>query len=385
MNILLIPPSISAYDVLTSFTRQLFESMRKSYENIFYYALNSAKTFKHDLMHIQDHHDITHVISFNAVAFKLFSDLQLKEINHIGWLVDYPTYNFPRLDIALSSASVITANWKHQKYIEEMTKSSFNSAMNIGISSNEIERPQLNLFSRDFDIAFVGGWMGEPVNFWQEINNLTLKKIAINSLEILLSDDLEDTYSIVIGQLLASEVDRSQNTDLINNLIMHLNDFQRKYSRLKMMNAVVQSGLKTLVVGNGWSDYFSGSHLFFHEAVPNELMGRIYENCKIAICLNSNNGACERALQAMASGCSVFSFGGIPIEKLAFKSAGVCVTKSSHTDYQISIELKKWHEKIMTNSSFHPNPIQFVQEHSWLNVSDRIYQSFQILNTTETG
>ena len=384
MNILLIPPSVSAYDVLTAFSRQLFEAMRLSHENIFYYTPTSAEYFKKDLTHIQSRNDITHVISFNAVAFKLFAELDLNEVKHLGWLVDYPTYHHSRLESQLTSASILTANLNHQTYIEEMTKSCFSSSMTLGVPSSDVERFQQSLSSRDFDIAFVGGWMGEPINFWQDIQNPILKKLATNTLEILLSDDKADAYSVVKAQMFEAGIDTSQNTELINNLIMHLNDFQRKYSRLKMMSSVVQSGLKTLVVGNGWSDHFAGSHLFFHDSVPNEFMGQIYENCKIAICLNSNNGGCERALQAIANGCSVFSFGGVPIEELASKYSGISISPSWQSEMQISTHLKKWHEQIMTDSKMHPDPIQFTQENSWLKVSERLYQAIQHIDLAET-
>jgi len=384
MNILLIPPSVSAYDVLTAFSRQLFESMRLSHENIFFYTPTSAEFFKNDLTHIQSRNDITHVISFNAVAFKLFAELELNEVKHLGWLVDYPTYHHSRLESQLTSASILTANLNHQTYIEEMTKSCFSSSMTLGVPSSNVERFRPNLSARDFDVAFVGGWMGEPVNFWQNIQDPILKKIATNSLEILLSDDKEDAYSVVKNQLLEVGINISQNADLINNLIMHLNDFQRKYSRLKMMSSVVQSGLKTLVVGNGWSDHFAGSHLFFHDPVPNEFMSKIYENCKIAICLNSNNGGCERALQAIANGSSVFSFGGVPIEELASKYSGISITPSLRSEMQISTHLKKWHEQIMTDSKLHPDPIQFTQENSWSKVSERLYQAIQHIDAAET-
>ena len=384
MNILLIPPSVSAYDVLTAFSRQLFESMRELHENVFYYVPTSAEFFKNDLMQIQSRHDISHVISFNAVAFKLFSELELDQVKHLGWLVDYPAYHFSRLASNLSCASVLTANSNHQKYIEEMTNSCFSSSMKLGVTLRKVEKSQPSLAARDFDVAFVGGWMGEPVNFWQAIQNTTLKKIATNALELLLSDDKADTYSVVKAQLQEAGIDTTQNAELINNLIMHLNDFQRKYARLKLMNAVVQSGLKTLVVGNGWSDYFAGSHLYFHEPVPNESIGRIYENCKIAIGLNSNNGGCERALQAMATGSSVFSFGGIPIEELAVDHAGICITPSWQSEQRITNDLKQWHEQIMTDASLQTDAVQFAQAHSWLKVSERLLQTIQKFDMAET-
>ena len=387
MKILFVSPSSSAYDVLTDFSRQLFEAVHQSNQHAYHYVASDEldlNQIMNEISEIIERYEITHVLGFNAVCFNLFNKISSRDVKLIGWLVDHPSYHFKRLSQDLDASYIFSSNSNHASYVEELTSCHFASSAVLGVQNAIYSSSEQPLKQREFDIVFVGGWMGEPVKFWQDIQNPILKKIAKSTLEELLFQDQTDPYTALKKQFLKNDLAISENSQLINAMIMNLNDFQRKYSRLKMMSSVVQSGLKTLVVGNGWSDHFAGSHLFFHDPVPNEFMSKIYENCKIAICLNSNNGGCERALQAIANGSSVFSFGGVPIEELASKYSGISITPSWQSEMQISTHLKKWHEQIMTDSKLHPDPIQFTQENSWSKVSERLFQAIQHIDLAET-
>ena len=387
MKILFVSPSSSAYDVLTDFSKQLFEAVHRTNQHAYHYVASDDLDLKQlvkEVTELIDRFEITHILSFNAVCFNLFNQYSSRGVKLIGWLVDHPTYHFKRLNQELDVASIYSSNSNHAGYVEELTPCHYAGSIRLGVHTAIHSSQEQSLKQREFDVVFVGGWMGEPAKFWQDIQNPILKKIAESTLEELLFQDQADAYTVLKEQFLNNELAISENRPLINALIMQLNDFQRKCTRIKMMSAVVQSGLKTLVVGNGWSDYFAGSHLYFHEPVPNESMGRIYENCKIAIGLNSNNGGCERALQAMATGSSVFSFGGVPIEELAADHAGICITPSWQSEQQITNDLKQWHEQIMTDASLQTDAVQFAQAHSWLKVSERLLQTIQKFDMAET-
>ena len=149
------------------------------------------------------------------------------------------------------------------------------------------------------------------------------------------------------------------------------------------MNAVAQSGLKALIVGDGWSDHFALPHLYFHEPVPNHLIGKIYEQSKIVICLNSNNGGCERALQALSSGCSVFSFGGIPIENFAKDTHQVHLSNSWASEQVIAQKLREALAHTMDSRNLDSDITHFQEMHSWANAATQLLQVIESIDSVE--
>jgi glycosyltransferase involved in cell wall biosynthesis len=297
-------------------------------------------------------------------------DINLEHINNIGWLVDYPAHLFSRLNCNLQSSHVISSNPFHKHYVNEITNTNYGQALNIGVNDFDSNLP--NLSNRDFDIVFVGSWMGTPDNFWDPIQNSKIRNLSKKALEILISDDKSDSYTVIKHLLIESNINPINSIVLLNALILLLEDFIRKYQRLKLMNAATMSGLKTLVVGTGWSDHFAGSNLFFHHPVSNEDMNQIYRKCKMVICLNSNNGACERALQALSNGCSVFSFDGIPMDDLKLKSNGIFTTSSFKSDYAIKKEMIDWYDNFIYDCNEQINVNKIFENYSWDKVSEKL-------------
>jgi len=293
------------------------------------------------------------------------------DLQYFGWLVDYPVYHISRLNSCYPSKNIFTSNPLHSHFIQTMTQSTHSGTMHLGVSDFE-HRTSYPIHLRPFDVVFIGSWMNFPEKPWEESNDVLVKKLTKETLDILLMDDAVDVFLVLEKKFKYYGIDLNQNTNLMSTLVRFLDMYLRKYLRLKMMKAIVQSGLKTLIVGTGWSEHFSGDQLYFHEPVHNHFIGEIYKNCKIAICLNSNNGACERAYQAIASGCSVFSFGGVPIENLALENTGIRVVPSSNTETEIASQLIHWRDQIIENTSIQQDADSFVARNSWKQVSKRL-------------
>jgi hypothetical protein len=292
-------------------------------------------------------------------------------LHYVGWIVDHPLYLSNRLDIGYPSKNIFTSNPQHSHFIHAMTQSTYAGPMHLGVS--EIAQGKsYPMHLRPFDVVFIGSWMDLPEKPWEESSDELVKKLTQQALDILLSDDSADAFLVLDKKFKHYGIDLTQNTSLMNTLVRFLDMYMRKYLRLKMMRSIVQSGLKTLIVGTGWSDHFSGDHLYFHDPVDNHLIGEIYKNCKIAICLNSNNGGCERAYQAIASGCGVFSFGGLPIERMAQENQGIRVVASHTAETHIAAQLIHWRNQIIEDTSVQPDPDTFVAEHSWQQVAKKL-------------
>jgi len=375
MNLLVLPPSVSSYEVLVDFSNKLLEATTNSSEHMaFQYIANKNLAVEDtltDLNKLIRRLNITHVIGFNAVYLNLIPLIENQDLQYFGWLVDYPVYHISRLDSGYPSRNIFTSNPNHSHFIDVMTQSTYAGSMQLGVDS-VAQGLSFPMHLRPFDVVFTGSWMDLPDKPWEKSSDQRVKKLTQQALDILLSDDSADAFLVLDKKFKHYGIDLNQNTNLMNTLVRFLDMYMRKYLRLKMMRSIVQSGLKTLIVGSGWSDHFSGDHLYFHDPVDNHLIGEIYKNCKIAICLNSNNGGCERAYQAIASGCGVFSFGGVPIENLALENSGIRVVASHKTETDIATELIHWRDQIIEDTSVQPDPDTFVAEHSWQQVAKKL-------------
>jgi len=375
MNLLILQPSVSGYEVLIDFSNKLLEATTSSSDHMaFQYIANKNLALEDTLTDINKltrRFNITHVFGFNAVYLNLMPQIENQDLRYFGWLVDYPTYHTSRLDSGYPSKNIFTSNPQHSHFIHAMTQSTYAGPMHLGVS--EIAQGKsYPMHLRPFDVVFIGSWMDLPEKPWEESSDELVKKLTQQALDILLSDDSADAFLVLDKKFKHYGIDLTQNTSLMNTLVRFLDMYMRKYLRLKMMRSIVQSGLKTLIVGTGWSDHFSGDHLYFHDPVDNHLIGEIYKNCKIAICLNSNNGGCERAYQAIASGCGVFSFGGLPIERMAQENQGIRVVASHTAETHIAAQLIHWRNQIIEDTKVQPDPDYFLAQHSWQQVAKRL-------------
>ena len=375
MNILILQPCESAYAVLTDLSSKLFHAMS---------TLNTHRVIMHmpdksdhipvalkKIHGLIEQYDVTHIFGFNGISLDLTLNKAHEDIQHFGWLVDYPVHHVNRLNSPIHNKVIFSANPQHAYYISSMTSSAYAGALSLGATCPETEI-RFPIYQRPFDVVFIGSWMGEPEPLWEKSTDAAVKRIAGEALAHLLEDDSADVFLVLKKKFHQYGISIERNSQLMNTLIWYLDMYMRKYLRLKMMRSIVQSGLKTLVVGSGWSDHFHGDQLYFHDPVNNEFINEIYKNCKIAICLNSNNGGCERAFQALASGCSVFSFGGVPIAQLSKQHTGIHLVASGAPEKQIAAQLRQWCEQITQDLSLHPDPSLFQSSHAWSSVAEQL-------------
>ncbi len=374
MRLMIFQPSKSAYDVLTDFSSKLYQACLSldACQTTLYVPGQSACS----LDALIDQHQITHIFGFNGVSMNLSLGKAHEDIQHFAWLVDYPVYHHGRLSSPVPNKLIVSANPQHSHYISAMTDSRYVGSLSLGATypQNTLPKP---IHERDFDVVFIGGWMGEPEPLWEKSSEPLVKQMANEALAILMNDDNADAFLVLEKKFHHYGISLERNRDLMNVLVRYLENYLRKYLRLKMMRAIVQSGLKTLVVGTGWSEHFSGDQLYFHEPVNNEFIHEIYKHCKLAICLNSNNGGCERALQALASGCVVFSFGGGAIEQLALDHKDIRLSASHASEIKIASHLQQWHEETMARSTLLPEPEVAAKSHSWLSVAEKLMLTMQ--------
>jgi hypothetical protein len=222
--------------------------------------------------------------------------------------------------------------------------------------------------------------MGQPEKKWLASDASVVKKIGNDSLDELIANDKQDVFSVLLKNFNRHDIDLIENKSLMGTLIRLLIQYLRKYERIKIMKAAELSGLKILVVGEGWSDYISGKNIFFHESVPFDKLNLIYLNSKTTVCFNSNNGGCERAIEALSVGSTVFSFGGESIELLAKNNQGFCIQNKNLSSNTLAKRMNEWNEKIMSDDYLCHQPFKFIETNNWMKIAQILINTFATLD-----
>jgi hypothetical protein len=382
MNILLIQPSETAYGVLSYFTESLFSAFSKnSFGNAYLYKPKDTMSFieiSNEIDTILKKFNITHVFSFNSICAEHMGFIKT-DAKFIGWIVDYPVHHENRLNSNIKNNYVISGNKQHSNFVHRMTKSRYLDDLTLGVNTNE-DFNNTEIKNRSFDVCIAGSWMGQPEKKWLTSDASVVKKIGNDSLDELIANDKQDVFSVLLKNFNRHNIDLIENKSLMGTLIRLLIQYLRKYERIKIMKAAELSGLKILVVGEGWSDYISGKNIFFHESVPFDKLNLIYLNSKTTVCFNSNNGGCERAIEALSVGSTVFSFGGESIELLAKNNQGFCIQNKNLSSNTLAKRMNEWNEKIMNDDYLCHQPFKFIENNNWMKIAQTLINTFATLD-----
>jgi hypothetical protein len=382
MNILLIQPSETAYGVLSYFTESLFSAFSKnSFGNAYLYKPKDTMSFieiSNEIDTILKKFNITHVFSFNSICAEHMGFIKT-DAKFIGWIVDYPVHHENRLNSNIKNNYVISGNKQHSNFVHRMTKSRYLDDLTLGVNADE-DFNNTEIKNRSFDVCIAGSWMGQPEKKWLASDASVVKKIGNDSLDELITNDKQDVFSVLLKNFDRHNIDLIENKSLMGTLIRLLIQYLRKYERIKIMKAAELSGLKILVVGEGWSDYISGKNIFFHESVPFDKLNLIYLNSKTTVCFNSNNGGCERAIEALSVGSTVFSFGGESIELLAKNNQGFCIQNKNLSSNTLAKRMNEWNEKIMSDDYLCHQPFKFIETNNWMKIAQILINTFATLD-----
>jgi hypothetical protein len=332
-----------------------------------------------EIAKILNRFNITHVFSFNSICAEPISLIKT-DSKFIGWIVDYPVHHENRLNSNIKNNYVISGNKRHSNFVHIMTKTKYLKDVKLGVNNNIGNNQYLEVKDRPFDVCIAGSWMGQPEKKWLTSDEPVIKKIGNDSLDELIANDKQDVFSVLLKNFNRHNIDLSENKSLMGTLIRLIIEYLRKYERIKIIKAAELSGLKILVVGEGWTNEISGKNIFFHESVPFDKLNSIYLNSKTTVCFNSNNGGCERAIEALSVGSTVFSFGGESIELLANNNQGFCIQTKNLSVNTLAKRMGEWNEKIMNDDYLYQQPIEFIENNNWMKVAQTLIDTFAILD-----
>jgi hypothetical protein len=251
------------------------------------------------------------IVSFNALGAdfwfpidgKRMNVLALANIPHICWMVDDPIYHIERLAVPNPKRSVIFTSRQHTTLAQNFN---FTGRFYQQLVSSSIQDEFVPHQDRRYDVAVAASWMGEPKPFWQNYP-FRLQEITHKLLAVMASQAGYSAYLALVS-LAEKEEFVFDSEQEMQTLLIDTHSYYRQLMRIQLIEDVIHSGLDVAVIGSGWEgrlgDYPNVSCL---SSVSYEDILSYYQQARVVINLNAENGACERVFDGIASGAMIFS------------------------------------------------------------------------------
>ncbi len=220
----------------------------------------------------------------------------------ISWLTEHPVTFFDQYKQTNSPyRNYIFPSERHAFFAGQMGMQGPSRAMLFGASLKTIEGTYAQ---RPYDICIAAQWRGpaDANAFWLKMD--AEQRRFFEDINVL--QHLEDHGDVFTAFLAAAEhhrvpLDRKQDFALaLKGLYWHA----RKTERIKMVQDLVASGLKILLIGGeGWKQVLSDySRVHFVPACSHQKLSHYYMQARAVASTNCFNGANERSFDAMSCG-----------------------------------------------------------------------------------
>jgi hypothetical protein len=280
------------------------------------------------------------VISFNAVGTNFTEVVKGQEVNvfnylslkHLCWMVDDPVYHFSRLLEPNPHRITLFTSELHIRTAEDFQFAGrFGQALGAGSIRQTVKAHAL----RTYDIAIAASWMGEPEPFWLDYE-ASLQNIVLSVIEQVKQSPICNAYPFLKAALFAEDLWLSE-TGLFEYVLTDIHSYMRKLDRLAIIRKLVDSGLSVALIGTGWKPIFSTkSNVTYFEDTNYSDIKKIYEDARVVVNLNAENGACERVFDGIESGAMIFSDFSNALYRAFSHDQGVMFYQKHKADESIS-------------------------------------------------
>jgi rhamnosyltransferase len=229
--------------------------------------------------------------------------LKLIDRPTVSWLVEHPiTFHDNYINIDSNKRHYILANTQHSLFTKKMGLLGFNESILFGSSiKKNLYQPK----DRKYDVCIAAQWRGSGDNneFWKNRNQT--EKDFFEKINYLQNQD--DNCDVFTAFCAVAEFYGISN-DKYNSFLPSLKALYwhaRKKERIKMVQDMVSTGLKILLIGGeGWKEVLPdhSNVTFLGVCSHNELMIH-YQNSRAVVSTNCFNGANERTFDALSCGC----------------------------------------------------------------------------------
>lgn len=230
----------------------------------------------------------------------------LQKLRRVGWIVDDPVYHTARLMLSTGNgANVLISRDSHAEQVRrEYPKF---DRVEVLYNGGFLGEQKIDYHKKDIDVFFPGTYMSiesaekeilQMEGGFGEIANRVKNRIVGSNLASVWQTELR-SYLREINFAVSEE-----EFETLERVMAPLDNYQRAYMRVSIIEELLQSGIKVTVVGAGWEEYegkgrenlaiLSNTGLDIKEVIA--LMGRS------KIVLNNTNildGMHERIITAM--------------------------------------------------------------------------------------
>lgn len=295
---------------------------------------------------------------------------------YVGFIVDEPVYHLGRLKPNYDSYHLAVLD----KYQKQVINKLFQNIKNVdvlhhgGFATRGSIKP---LCEREIDIFIPGGYRNPDViydelinyggyvpDFFNEILQNVLSKKALNT----------SLATIDYFEKLGSDFNKKDYAEF-SSIIIKVDTYIRNYTRMKVIDALVESGLNVTVCGNGFSDYakkydnvtiYSDCGIDIEEAL--EIMG----NSKMVLnSLATFHGSHERIFTSMLQGAISVTNTMEELENEFFDGKDYILYDYNKLD-DLVIKIKSLLSNIDTAQEIADNGFLKAQNHTWKKRADEI-------------
>lgn len=308
------------------------------------------------------------IISFNGALGELYIEKDKNKyfdtLNclNIAWMVDDVSYHYNRLKNSSNKKIIICTSEYHFETLDSMD---LNAIKILGLAGTTSDNLNSNSFhKRDFDIIIPATWMGEPLRFWDNINDNLTKKIILETIKILKNSDELNYFKVFKYSCIKNNINPKFDDNFFN-LINLMQNYFRSFDRKKVISEFLNSDFKIGLIGSGWEKIFSSHKNFtIFDNISHSNIKDYYSNAKFVINFNSENGASERLFDALSVGCGVITSGNDILNNYFNYNNGVVfydrlATGSAFDNFMIANNDINFYKNVETGSQY------VLNNHTW--------------------
>ncbi len=228
------------------------------------------------------------------------------QVCNVAWLTEHPLCFYDKYLASQSNRHFIFANESHAAFAAHMgLKGSFSSSL----FGSTVQVPGKQHRNRKFDVCVAAQWRGpaEDNAFWLRENKAT-QDFFRDVVDLHDHEPNRDTFMTYLTAATARGVDIQAGPG--HAVAMRaVYWYMRKLERIRMVNALVESGLSVaLIGGDSWKSVLRPSpRLTLLPACTHQAVVQWYRDARTVVCTNGYNGASERVFDAMSAGALVVS------------------------------------------------------------------------------
>lgn len=319
------------------------------------------------------------ILTFNGMGleFKIANEqgnivslFSLFDIPVVCWMVDHPVFHFDRLSAVVDKKYFIFTSQSHVDFAKSYGLIHNNHNSKVDLVASNATHDFIPHSLRAYDVVISATWVGHPALFWQNYD-LPLKKVLDEAIEEITASAVCDGMSVLQKVLKHHDLWPKEERDMVA-VIALLHQYAKQFERIKIIDALVESGLKIQIVGNGWEQlYQHKSNVSFLSEVDYEKVKDVYAQSRLVVNLNAEHGACERVFDAMSVGAIVYSEFSYQLQQYFPNTEGVYFYSKTSPQTQLA-KIKQLIESGETERLGRSLMLLLQEKHQWINRAESL-------------